>query len=499
VSRNFDWHRESRPKTLENRTLRVEPLEPRWLCAAAANYLGLADAALAAYVKNLAADGSINRSDMICILRSVQNESDGNVNSTDLSDLRKIVQNASNLNMPNYVSVLASDVVNGSTANARFQGAALGNLAVGSSNAKLGKLVDKWFYGADVPSWGSYAYATVSGKLYGSSGPSHLDEKQGALGDCYLIAALGSLADSSQAAIKNMIFDNYDGTWTVRFFYNGTPDYVTVFRALPVSGGHLIFDGYGSSYSASNNVLWLALLEKAYAQWNETGKTQRGSYSNSYSAIEGGWMGDVYQQALGYSTVYAMQTSTWNAKTTLISALSNHRAATIGTVHTPQSSTGLYGNHAYDVLSYSSSTGKFTLYNPWGCCQPQQLTWTQLSANADWLSTTATTSTPAWLAKSVSHATALAAPWDAGVTMASTMDAPITPSRPDALPAAVDAALSDRDSLWLDGQWTTATALRLNKSLPSDAAGIAAISPGNGFANVDVWLDLIPLHSATAF
>jgi hypothetical protein len=38
------------------------------------------------------------------------------------------------------------------------------------------------------------------------------------VGDCYFIAALGALADSSAAAIENMFIDNGDGTWTVRFY-----------------------------------------------------------------------------------------------------------------------------------------------------------------------------------------------------------------------------------------------------------------------------------------
>ena len=38
------------------------------------------------------------------------------------------------------------------------------------------------------------------------------------LGDCYLISALGTLADSNPAAIQNMIINNGDGTYTVRFY-----------------------------------------------------------------------------------------------------------------------------------------------------------------------------------------------------------------------------------------------------------------------------------------
>jgi hypothetical protein len=360
------------------------------------NFLGLYDATLASLTQSLDADGSLSRNDMIAILNSVKNESDGIVDSQDMHDLKAIISSASTLNVPGYVVVLANDIVNGSAANAKYQGAALGNLAVGNSAAKLGKLIDKWFYGGDLPSAGSYSYDTsTSGTLYGTSNsPSHVDEHQGDLGDCYLLTGLGTIADSSASALKNMIISNGDGTWTVRFYYNGVADYVTVNSRLPVdSSGKLVYDGYGTSSTSGNNVLWLELLEKAYAQWNETGRTQRGSASNSYADIEGGWMGDVYQQALGYApTTYSASTSSSSAQQSLVNAISAHQAVSIGTKSfNYNATTGLYGNHAYAVIAYNSSTGKFTLYNPWGSDQPSQLTWSQLKQFCDAFSATATT------------------------------------------------------------------------------------------------------------
>jgi hypothetical protein len=365
---------------------------------AEANFLDLIDATLAALTESLDADGSISRSDMIAILTSIENESDGVVDSTDMSDLKTILSNATTLNIVSYVLVLADDIVYGNTANATYLGSSLGNLAVGSSNTKLEDLIDKWFYGTDLPVT-SYSYDTsTSGTLFGSSGASHTDELQGVLGDCYLLAALGSIADSSSSAIENMFIDNGDGTWTVRFYYNGTADYVTVNSQLAVdSNGNLVYDGYGNSSTSSSNVLWLALLEKAYAQWNETGKTEQDDSSNSYAAIEGGWMGDVYEQVLGYTaTIYDQSTTGLNAKQTLINAIAAGEAVTIGTRNfNYNSTTGLYGNHAYNVIAYNSSTGKFTLYNPWGSDQPIQLTWGQLQTYCSDFAATVTTGTVA--------------------------------------------------------------------------------------------------------
>ena len=44
--------------------------------------------------------------------------------ATDFTDLKTIITDAAQYNMPSYVQVLASDVVNGNTANAHYQGAA---------------------------------------------------------------------------------------------------------------------------------------------------------------------------------------------------------------------------------------------------------------------------------------------------------------------------------------------------------------------------------------
>ena len=71
-------------------------------------------------------------------------------------------------------------------------------------------------------------------------------------------------------------------------------------RCLPTYYNGAIYAGVGGgSYTNSGNELWIALAEKAYAQWNETGKEGRSPAQNSYSSIEGGWMFDVCNQVLG--------------------------------------------------------------------------------------------------------------------------------------------------------------------------------------------------------
>ena len=119
-------------------------------------------------------------------------------------------------------------------------------------------------------------YAAAAGTLFGPNGPSPADMWQGDLGDCYFLSSMGAISQSNPQAIRNMFLDNGDGTWTVRFYNNGVPDYVTVNSELPVDpsggvimgevAGDLLFDGMEHTATDPNNVLWLELAEKAYAQ-----------------------------------------------------------------------------------------------------------------------------------------------------------------------------------------------------------------------------------------
>jgi hypothetical protein len=388
--------------------------------------LGLEDPTLAALVPTLLSGSGnlLTYGDMLQIFQAVEGEqkSTAVVSAADMHDLNAILGDATTLSMPGYVQVLSSDVIlDSNPADAHYQGASLGKLTAGSSGSLtvLTDLVNKWFLGLDLPAAnaeGSYQYSSAStyasdplfdgGTANTTNGtPSYKDLEQGDLGDCYFLSALGSIADASpqQAAIRNMFIPDGNGIYTVCFYTSsGTADYVTVNTALPVArSGGLIYEGLGGG-----NSLWLPLAEKAYAEWNETGNEGNGNV-NTYAAIEGGWMGDVYNQVLSVKVTGGAQNEYWPGSSTsqqlesqFIAALgSSTTAVTIGTDDfNYSSSTGLYGDHAYVVLGYTTSSGTFQLYNPWGVDQPNQnLTWSQLYANCDGFAdiNTATTSASA--------------------------------------------------------------------------------------------------------
>ena len=117
--------------------------------------------------------------------------------------------------------------------------------------------------------------------------------------------------------------------WTVRFYYKRSgegyvADYVTVNAMLPTGpGGSLLYARQGADGSS-----WMPLVEKAYAQWNETGREGRDG-TNSYASLWGGCMQDVDAQVLGAPAAYYVASAP-TAEQTLIDALQAGAAVTVG-------------------------------------------------------------------------------------------------------------------------------------------------------------------------
>ena len=195
------------------------------------------DPAMFSLVQSLFVDQAIDRTDMIQILQSAV--VDGGVSHEPLDALKTLTtpQNEARLNVPDYVAVLASDVVDGNPANANYQGQPLGDLADQGSDRRsratalerLDGQVVLWhgpagrFRPASPTAW-SPGRSSATTRIQALDVPEfERTMAQGAIGDCYLIAALGAMADSSPAAIENMIIRQRrrerNADWTVRFYY----------------------------------------------------------------------------------------------------------------------------------------------------------------------------------------------------------------------------------------------------------------------------------------
>jgi hypothetical protein len=363
----------------------------------------LRDAAVSSLVRLENADHTFSRADLLAVYSQV--EQDGTVSTNEFADL-KTIATTTYLSYSNAAyQYLAQQVVGNSPANATYNGATgLANLAAGSTGARLQQLVGEWFLGLDRPKAdanGAYSYsaAPAAGRLFGASGPLYTDVVQGAEGDCYFLAALGETAKFTPSAIRGMFTDNGDGTYTVRFYDNGSPRYVTVDRYLPTdAAGHFVYAGADVNHSHlvtdPTNVLWVALAEKAYAEADGGGWVNQ-SGLGTYASVEGGYCGDSVAQVTGraqsgeyFST--GVSDFDFNA---IVNAFGAGKFVTFGTKTTGQVASNVVPDHAYFMLGYNVAAQTITVANPWGvnggyngaslCPGTLTLTISQLDASFD--------------------------------------------------------------------------------------------------------------------
>jgi hypothetical protein len=286
-----------------------------------------------------------------------------------------------------YVQQITDDVIFGNSANATWNGGAatatlLGNLTAASTQTQADELIGEWFLGTNLPSLNLAqlgqenlrpTYQSSTMPLYGPSGaPTIQDVNQGYLGDCYFLSSLGEVALQDPSAIENMISANGNGTYSVRFFVNGQPDYVTVNSQLPVMTGYQWANGSRLEFANGKTDDWVALVEKAYAQLNAQTNAPHGmalnSASDSYAGItagDGSALTLITDQSEKPTTLSpgASASSLGSILTNLASSFSAGEEVLMST---PWWSGGnLVGDHMYMVTGVNASTGALTIRNPW--------------------------------------------------------------------------------------------------------------------------------------
>jgi hypothetical protein len=120
-----------------------------------------------------------------------------------------------------------------------------------------------------------HKYSTVQGKLF-EHDPRPDDIKQGAIGDCFLLAALNSILHRPDGSrlIQEMMKDNLDGTITVRMMRAGQPHYVRINKSIVWRFG---------SAMHNRGATWVSLIEKAYAAF---------ALDGDYKSLDKGGTGD---------------------------------------------------------------------------------------------------------------------------------------------------------------------------------------------------------------
>ena len=330
-------------------------------------------------------DSKFSREDLIGILKSAGDN--GEVSQAELTDLKNLwnQQLGQDASLRDDCKRLAQKVIFGDESNKWYTGkdntkTSLGNLKSGSSTQHLNLLIGKHFLGTDRPAIRSKhisraSYSKAGGELF-QDGISIEDIKQGKLGTCYLLGALGGYAQKQPEVIKDSFHDNGDGTWTVRIYQNGKADYVTVDRELPTDNqtGRFIYASSpnNSKISSDKNELWVALYEKAYAQMNESGQLNQDGI-NHYDGIDSGHSKYAIKH-ISNEDVRRVKTK-YISKQELIYLANSDQIITTGSFnksiatgknHGENAPTSALSKHVYVISQYDQTSKRFHLFNTWG-------------------------------------------------------------------------------------------------------------------------------------
>ena len=199
------------------------------------------------------------------------------------------------------------------------------------------------------------------------------DVTQGQVGDCFILAGIGAIANKHPESIRDIIKDKGDGNYEVRLYGQGIAG---GFEETPVTvNGKLIGDGhakYGDTMKVDGKVqkeAWTVLIEKAYIQGNV------GSYK---TANKGGSARQVMTALTGREAETKINADLSAAD--FAQLLKSNRAIVLSTpdkaseiasgkMRSKFQEYKLVENHAYvlqDVKTNKEGKEVAVLYNPWG-------------------------------------------------------------------------------------------------------------------------------------
>ncbi|XP_052040747.1 calpain-13 [Apodemus sylvaticus] len=198
-------------------------------------------------------------------------------------------------------------------------------------------------------------------------GASRFDIQQGRAGDCWFLAALGSLTQNPQCLQKILINQSYShqyaGIFRFRFWQCGQWVEVVIDDLLPVVGNSFLF----VHPRRGNQEFWPCLMEKAYAK-----------LLGSYSQLHYGYLPDALVDLTGgVVTIVNLHSSPSDLLMAVKTAV---QAGSMVACATPKGPTeeaevmenGLVSQHAYTVTGAEQIQHQkgweeiIRLWNPWG-------------------------------------------------------------------------------------------------------------------------------------
>jgi hypothetical protein len=200
------------------------------------------------------------------------------------------------------------------------------------------------------------------------------DIKQGATGDCWMMASLATVAQKDPELIKRMIQQNPDGSYTVTFKERQWPLLTYVDKKVTVQPNFpnsLSQPGDANRYGKGE--IWAQVIEKAYAK-----------YKGGYDKINGGNPAEFLEAVTGRpsSQLGGFSMNSTYSFQQLENEFNSGKSIVFGTYDTINGKYGLIGDHAYAVNRvYTDPTGRqmVELYNPWGQQHPQAIPFDEVS------------------------------------------------------------------------------------------------------------------------
>ena len=179
---------------------------------------------------------------------------------------------------------------------------------------------------------------------------------QGAIGDCYFLAALGNAVEQNPQAVKEMVVPEPDGTYTVTF-PNGQSTNVTAPTLAEMAT-------YGNS---GQDGMWVTLFERAAGNIRDE-DADPPEEALGWGSVAGRAGTDLFSGDGSSNVDMLSLTETDTTRERMESAMSEGRVVIAGIANDPLSDNreGLPDAHAYSVLGYDPQTDTVTLRNPHG-------------------------------------------------------------------------------------------------------------------------------------